>query len=230
VNIVTLVALLATGFVMYLGMPYLSYSDAYAIHIIAAAAFIANNWIVMPYTAFVNLSLPGYFIWFADLKRLFGVINNFITGAEYPPYTVYDMGKGRFMNRLHPVGKLLLYSHYTALFVATVTGLLLYSRSLSLLGVDISAAILRAMDLMAPSFHLSGMALAMILHVAAAYWFIAEVIIHAGIVQLDPKKFQHFRSMFIDGKEDVYSDTTADIVDTSERPEAFEEKTAIKIK
>jgi F420-nonreducing hydrogenase I cytochrome b subunit len=70
----------------------------------------------------------------------------------------------------------------------------------------------------------------MILHVAMAYWFIASVIIHAGLVQLDPRKFQHLRSIFIDGREDLFADPTADIVDTSESPEAFEQKTAIKIK
>lgn len=229
-NIVSLAFLLASGFVMYLGLPYISYSDAYSIHIICAAAFIANNWIVMPYTAFVNMSLPGYFFWPADLGRLWGILKNFFSGSEYPPYTIYDIGKGRFVNRIHPVGKLLLYSHYVALFVATITGIVLYSSSLTLLGFGVSSLIIRALDMLAPSFHLSGMALALVLHVAAAYWFVAEIVIHVGIVQLDPKKFQHIRSMFVDGKEDLYSDQTADIVDTSESKEAFEEKAAIKIK
>ncbi len=93
-----------------------------------------------------------------------------------------------------------------------------------------SGLILGLMDAASPSVGLSGMALARILHVAAAYCFVAEVVIHAGIVQLDPKKFPHLKSMFIDGKEDLFSDTTADIVDTSEGGGAFEEKTTIRIK
>jgi hypothetical protein len=62
-----------------------------------------------------------------------------------------------------------------------------------------------------------------------AYLILAWVIIHVGL-QLDPKKFPHMKSMFVDGKEDVLADTTADIVDTSESKEEFEEKTVIKIK
>jgi len=229
-NIASLALLLASGFAMYLGLPYLAYGDAYAIHVTAAAVFVAVNWIVMPYSAFVNGTLPSYFFWPADLRRLWGVIKNFFTGSEYPPYTVYDAGKRRFVNRAHPLGKLLIYAHYIALAVATVTGVLLYSSSLSLLGVNLSGLILGPMDAASPSFRLSGMALARILHVAAAYWFVAVVIVHAGIVQLDPKKFPHLKSMFIDGREDLLSDPTADIVDTSGDRGAFEEKTAIRFK
>jgi cytochrome b subunit of formate dehydrogenase len=228
-SIASFAPLLASGFIMYLGLPYLAYGDAYTIHVISAAVFISVNWIVMPYTAFVNRTLRSYFFWPADLKRLWGVVKSFFTGSEYPPYTVYDMGKRRFVNRLHPVSKLLVYGHYTALFVATATGIVLYARSLSLLGVDVPGLILRLMDMAAPSFRLSGPALALILHVAMAYYFVAEVVIHVGIVQLDPRKFPHLRSMFIDGKEDLYSDVTADIVDTSNDGE-FEEKTSIRIR
>ena len=230
-NIVSLMSLLASGFTMYMGLPYLSYGDAYAIHIISAAVFIAVNWIVLPYTAFVNMTLPGYLFWPADVKRLWGVIKNFFSGSsEYPAYTIYDLGKRRFVNRIHPVGKLLIYTHYIALFVATVTGIVLYANPLAPMGVDVSGILLKLMDAAAPSFGVSGRALAMILHVAIAYWFVTEIIIHVGVIQLDPKKFQHLRSMFVDGKEDLYSDPTADIVDTSESGEEFEQKTAIKIK
>jgi len=141
----------------------------------------------MPYTAFVNRSLPGYFFWPADFWRLWGILKNFFTGSEYPPYSVYDIGKGRFANRLHPVAKLLLYSHYAALFAATVTGIVLYSRSLTVLGFGVSAIIIRALDALAPSLHMPGMALALVLHMAAAYWFVAGAIVHVGMVQLDPK-------------------------------------------
>ncbi len=229
-NIASLALLLASGFIVYLGLPCLAYGDAYAIHIIAAAVFVAVNWIVMPYSVLANKTLPSYFFWPADLKRLWGTIKNFVTGSEYPPYTVYDSGKHRFVNRLHPIGKLLLYGHYTALFLATVTGIVLYSRPLSLLGFNVTGLILRLIDMAAPSFHLSGMALARILHVAVAYYFVAEIIVHAGIVQLDPKKLPHLKSMFIDGTEDLYSDSTADIVDTSGGGKAFEEKTIIRVK
>ncbi|HTY90531.1 MAG TPA: cytochrome b/b6 domain-containing protein [Methanocella sp.] len=229
-NIVSMALLLATGFIMYQGLPYLSYSDAYAVHMIAAAAFIANNWIVMPYTAFVNLSMQSYMFWPADFGRLWGVLKNFFTGSEYPPYTIYDTGKGRFVNRLHPAAKLLLYSHYVALFVATITGIVLYSSSLSILGFGVSAFIIRALDVLAPSLRLSAPALARVLHVAAAYWFVAEIVIHVGLLQLDPKKFSHTRSIFTNGRENLYTDPTADIVDTSARSEDFEQKAAIKIK
>ncbi len=228
-NIASLSLLLASGFIVYLGLPYLAYGDAYAIHIISAAVFVSVNCIVMPYSAFVNRTLPSYVFWPADLDRLWWVIKSFIAGSEYPQYTVYDTGKHRFVNRLHPVSKLLIYGHYAALLLAAVTGIVLYSDSLSALGIDVSGLILRTLDVFAPSFRLPGMAFARILHVTAAYYFVAEVIVHAGIVQLDPRKFQHLKSMFIDGKEDLLSDTTADIVDTSSEG-AFEEKTDIRVR
>ncbi len=229
-NIASLALLLASGFIIYLGLPYLAYGDAYALHIVSAAVFVAVNWIVMPYSALVNKTLPSYFFWPADLKRLWEVARNFIAGSEYPAYTVYDTGKRRFVNRAHPLGKLLIYSHYAALLAATVTGVLLYSGSFSLMGVDLPALIMWLMDLASPSFSLSGMALCRVLHLAAAYWFVVEVIVHAGIVQMDPKKFPHLRSMFIDGREDLLSDPTADIVDTSGDGGAFVEKTAVRVK
>lgn len=215
-NIVSLTVLVVTGFIIYFGLDYLDYGDAYAIHIVAAAVFVAVNWIVVPYSAFVNGSLASYIFWPADFKRLWMAIKNFFTGSEYPLYTVYDIGKHKFINRLHPVAKLLVYAHYSALLVLTITGLVLYSPSFMLLGVDISGLILHIMDFAAPSFALSGLALTHILHVAMAYWFIAEVIIHVGMVQLDPRKFPHIKSMFLNGKEDLREDETADIVDTSE--------------
>jgi len=229
INIVSLALLFISGFDIYLGLPYLSYNDAYAIHILAAAVFLSVNWILIPYNAFVNMSLRSYMFWGADFKRLWGTLKNFFGNAEYPPYTIYDIGKKRFVNRIHPVGKILLYIQYIALFVATITGILMYSNSLTLLGFNVSLLILRAMDAIAPSFNLSGMALAIVLHIAMAYLILAEVIIHVGM-QIDPRKLQHMKSMFIDGKEDVLADTTADIVDTSESKEEFEEKTVIKIK
>lgn len=228
-NIVAMALLLATGFTIYMGLPYLSYGDAYAVHMVCAAAFAANNWIVMPYTAFANRSLSSYLFWPADLRRLWGILKNFFAGSEYPPYTIYDAGKGRFANRLHPAAKLLLYAHYAALLVATATGIVLYSASFSVLGVGVSPLVIRALDALAPSVSLSGLALARILHVAAADWFVVGLVAHAGILQLDPRKLAHARAIFTDGREDLYSDETADIVDTSGGSEDFEQKAAIKL-
>src|SRR5208282_5834869 len=137
--------------------------------------------ILIPYNAFVNMNLRGYIFWGADLKRLWGMIKNFFGNSDYPPYTIYDTGKKRFVNRIHPVGKILIYVQYIALFVATITGILLYSNSLTILGFNVSLLILQAMDALAPSFNLSGMALAIVLHVAMAYLILAWVIIHVGL-------------------------------------------------
>ncbi|HUL62853.1 MAG TPA: cytochrome B, partial [Methanocella sp.] len=176
-NILSLAGLAASGFVVYLGLPYLDYADAYAIHILCAAVFLAINWIVIPYSAIADQRLVEFWLMPSDLRRLGGVISNFFTGSEYPRYTVYDQRKGRFRNRLHPLGKLLLYSHYAALFVVTVTGIVLYSTSLSLLGFNVSGVILTVLDFLSPLLALSGIGLARVLHLAAAYWFIVEVVL-----------------------------------------------------
>lgn len=215
-NILSLAGLAASGFIVYLGLPYLDAADARAIHILCAAVFLAVNWIVIPYNTIVEGRLVE--IWFlpADLRRLGEVIANFFTGSEYPRYTIYDERKGRFRNRLHPVTKLLLHSHYVALLIATVTGIVLYSTGLSIVGVNISGIILTVLDFVSPLLSLSGIGLARVLHLAAAYWFIIETVVHVGMVQLDPRKFQHIRSMFVDGREDLMADQTAEILNMLE--------------
>jgi methanophenazine hydrogenase, cytochrome b subunit len=218
-NILSLAGLAASGFVVYLGLPYLDYADAYAIHILCAAVFLAINWIVLPYSAIADQRLVEFWFLPSDLRRLGGVIGNFFTGSEYPRYTIYDQRKGRFRNRLHPLAKLLLYSHYAALFVVTVTGIVLYSTSLSLIGFNVSGIILTVLDFVSPLLSLSGIGLARVLHLAAAYWFIIQVVLHAGMVQLDPRKFQHIKSMFVDGKEDLMADPTAEILNMLEDDE-----------
>jgi len=110
----------------------------------------------------------------------------------------------------------LLYSHYAALFVVTVTGIVLYSTSVSVVGFNISGIILTVLDFLSPLLSLSGIGLARVLHLAAAYWFIIEVVLHAGMVQLDPRKFQHLKSMFVTGTEDLMSDPTAEILNMLE--------------
>jgi cytochrome b subunit of formate dehydrogenase len=210
-NILSLAGLVASGFIVYLGLPYLDYADAYAIHILCAAVFLAINWIVIPYSAIADKRLMEFWFLPSDLRRLGGVLGNFFTGSEYPRYTIYDERKGRFKNRLHPMTKLLLYSHYAALLVVTVTGIVLYSTRLSLIGFNVSGIILTVLDFASPLFSLSGIGLARVLHLAAAYWFVIEVVVHVGMVQLDPRKFQHLKSMFIDGREDLMADPTAEI-------------------
>ena len=218
-NILSLTGLAASGFIVYLGLPYLDYADAYAIHILCAAVFLAINWIVIPYSAIADQRLMEFWFMPSDLRRLGGVIANFFTGSEYPRYTVYDQRKGRFRNRLHPLTKLLLYSHYAALFVVTVTGIVLYSTSLSLVGFNVPGVILTVLDFLSPLLALSGIGLARVLHLAAAYWFIIEVVLHAGMVQLDPRKFQHLKSMFVTGTEDLMADPTAEILNMLEDDE-----------
>jgi cytochrome b subunit of formate dehydrogenase len=210
-NILSLAGLIGSGFIVYLGLPYLDYADAYAIHILCAAVFLAINWIVVPYSAIVDGRLVEFWFLPSDLRRLGGIISNFFTGSEYPRYTIYDERKGKFKNRLHPVTKLLLYGHYFALLLVTVTGIVLYSTSVSIVGIDVSGIILTVLDFVSPLLSLSGIGLARVLHLAAAYWFIIEVVVHVGMVQLDPRKFQHLKSMFIDGKEDLLADPTAEI-------------------
>jgi cytochrome b subunit of formate dehydrogenase len=212
--IISITGLLASGFMIYFGLEYLEYGQAYSIHIIFAAIFVSINFIVVPYSAFVNRALFTYVFWPKDYTRLIKLLKNFFSGGEYPKYTVYDMKKRRFVNKLHPAGKLLIYSYYVALSISTITGIVLYSTDLSIPGLNISSNILKIFDFISPSFEMSGLALVRLLHIAAAYWFVVVIILHAGMIQLDPKKAQHLKSIFIDGKVDVVSDPTAEIVNT----------------
>ncbi|HUL62671.1 MAG TPA: cytochrome b/b6 domain-containing protein [Methanocella sp.] len=219
VNILSLAGLAASGFTVYFGLPYLDFSTAYTIHILCAAVFLAVNWIVRPYSAIVDGRLAEKWFTSGDARRLWGIVDNFLTGAEYPRYTVYDERKHRFRNRMHPVSKLLLYVNYVALFLATITGVVLYSTSLSVLGLNLSGIVLTVLDFVSPLLTLSGMELARVLHLAAAYWFVIGVVLHAGLVQLDPRKFQHAKAMFLTGTEDLMTDPTAEILNMLEDDE-----------
>jgi len=211
-SIIFLVSLAGTGFTIYLGLPYLQYQDAYRIHIISAAAFLAVNWIVIPYAAVINGRIIEYWFWSSDVRRLLGVLSNFFIGTEYPRYTIYDERRGKFRNRLHPITKLLIYLNYAALFISTLTGVVLYSTMLTIFSVNISGAVLKVFDFVSPTINMSGFEMARLLHLIAAYWFVIGTVIHVGIVQLDPKKFEHIKSMFLTGREDLMMDPTAEIV------------------
>ena len=215
-NILALAGLVFSGFTIYFGLPYLEYADAYVLHILSAALFVAVNLILIPYTILSNGRLAEHWFWIADARRLWAVASSFFTGSEYPRYTIYDERKKRFRNRLHPAAKLLLYSHYAAFFAVVLSGLVLYSPGFSLVGVNVSGAILKVLDFVAPFLTLSGAGLARLLHLAAAYWFVIEIVLHAGLVQLDPRKFQHIKSMFLTGKEDLMADPTAEILNMLE--------------
>lgn len=116
---------------------------------------------------------------------------------------------------MHPAAKLLLFSHYIAIVMATLTGVVLYSPTMSIAGVGTSGIIITVLDFVSASIGMSGLGLARIIHLVAAYWFIVEVILHLGLV-LDPRKYPHIKSIFLSGRENLMNDRTAEIVNTIE--------------
>jgi cytochrome b subunit of formate dehydrogenase len=42
-----------------------------------------------------------------------------------------------------------------------------------------------------------------VIHLLMTYWFVFELIVHVGILQLDPKVWKYYKAIFWSGKEDL---------------------------
>jgi len=88
----------------------------------------------------------------------------------------------------------------------------LYSVDWSFLGLPIASWILSVGWLFAPSFGLSSLEFLRILHLLMTYWFVFELVIHVGILELDPKVGKYYKAIFWSGKEDVSDGKYSEVI------------------
>ncbi|AKB73952.1 Methanophenazine hydrogenase cytochrome b subunit [Methanosarcina lacustris Z-7289] len=231
VHLLAMLILLVTGLKIYLGWDFMDFDTARALHMIAVPFFLVANWILVPYNLFscpeMGCSIKGRFDHFIesyifgvkDAKRLKAIILNFFGRGNYPAFTVYDVKEGHYRTKLHPMFKLLIIIESTAIFFIAVTGVVLYNLYWVLLGLPVAQWIISIAGYFAPYLSVSALGLIRMIHLAAAYWFLLELILHVGILEFDPKVWKYHKAIFWSGKEDLSESHFVRVIEENDNKE-----------
>jgi cytochrome b subunit of formate dehydrogenase len=232
VHVISMLVLIITGLKIYLGWDFMSFHTARGLHMIAVPFLLAVNWILIPYNIFseghglmgkISHFINTYIFLPKDAKRLAGTIGNFFSkGSHYPAFTIYDEAEGHYETKLHPLMKILIPIEGLALVLIALSGIVLYKLDWSLFGLPIASWILTAAGFISPLFNLSALEFLRLLHLLMTYWFIFEIVVHVGILELDPHVWKYYKAIFLTGKEDLsdthYSEVLTKYLPTKERP------------
>jgi cytochrome b subunit of formate dehydrogenase len=240
-HLLSLFVLLFTGFKIYLGWDFMSYHLALYIHMIFAIVFILANWVLIPYNIattevphcekcksgehneFIHsaMNIAGrYLLGPQDFKNMYHIMLNFIGKGDYPAFTVYDVKNKGYIGKLHPVTKFLLVFEGMAVAVIVFTGIVIYNINWGFFGIPVSPILLAIGDFVAPLFGMGTIFFMRTLHLAMAYFFIIEVIIHVGIIEMDPKVWKYHKAIFIGGHEDICDHSYVKLINTETEAEA----------
>lgn len=215
VHLVAMLTLLVTGFKIYFVWGFMSFQTARTLHMIAVPFFLVANWILVPYNIFsckgercgvrdrIGHFKESYMFGKDDMERLVDIIKNFFGRGRYPAFTIYDERKGHYVTKLHPVLKIMIVLESIAIVIVAITGVVLYNLNWAPFGIPISAWILSITWYFASFFNINALGLLRLLHLLAAYWFVFELVVHVGIIELDPNVWKYHRAIFWSGKEDL---------------------------
>jgi methanophenazine hydrogenase, cytochrome b subunit len=215
VHLVAMLILLVTGFKIYFVWGFMSFQTARTLHMIAVPFFLVANWILVPYNIFsckgerygvrdrIGHFKESYMFGKDDMERLVDIIKNFFGRGRYPAFTIYDERKGHYVTKLHPVLKIMIVLESIAIVIVAITGVVLYNLNWAPFGIPISAWILSITWYFASFFNINALGLLRLLHLLAAYWFVFELVVHVGIIELDPNVWKYHRAIFWSGKEDL---------------------------
>jgi cytochrome b subunit of formate dehydrogenase len=216
VHAAAMLTLIITGLKIYFGWDFMSFHTARALHMFAVPFLLVVNWFLIPVS--IVLAAEGgiqakfmhfwdhYIFGPKDASRLAGIIGNFFGKGKYPAFSIYDEASGHYKTKLHPIMKILIVIEGLAIVVIAITGIVLYSLNWSFLGLPIASWILSIGGLFAPAFGLSSLEFLRIIHLLMTYWFIFELVVHVGILELDPHVWKYYKAIFWSGKED-FTDT-----------------------
>jgi cytochrome b subunit of formate dehydrogenase len=229
VHLVAMFVLLITGFKIYAGWDFMSFGTARALHMIAVPFFLVANWLLVPYNIFsckgekcslsdrIGHFKESYLFGVADAERLIGTIKNFFGKGRYPAFTIYDEREEHYVTKLHPAMKILLVFESLAILLIALTGIVLYSYTWAPFGIPISEWILSIAWYFASLINVNGLSLIRFLHLFAAYWFVLELIIHVGILELDPNAWKYHKAIFWSGKEDLSDRHFVKVIDEGDQ-------------
>lgn len=225
IHLISMFVLLITGFKIYLGWDFMLFDRARALHMIAVPVFLVANWILVPYNVFfggegkwtlrgtLSHFFEAYIFNQEDAARVKGMILNFFGRGKYPAFTVYDAGEEHYRTKLHPILKLLIIFESTAIFFIAISGVVLYSPDWALLGLPVSRWIISTADLISPLFNISALGLLRFVHLVATYWFLFELTLHVGILELDPHVWKYYKAIFWSGKEDLSDKAFVEVIE-----------------
>jgi methanophenazine hydrogenase, cytochrome b subunit len=215
VHLVAMITLLIAGFKIYFGWDFMTFQTARAWHMIAVPFFLVANWILVPYNLFsckgercsvrdrIVHFKDSYMFGKADAERLVDIIKIFFGKGRYPAFTIYDEREGHYVTKLHPVLKLLIVFESIAIILVAITGIVLYNLNWAPFGIPIAAWILSVTWYFASFFNANALGVLRLLHLLAAYWFVFELVVHVGILELDPDAWKYHKAIFWSGKEDL---------------------------
>lgn len=237
IHLVSLFVLLITGFKIYMGWDFMTYHNARMVHMIAADFFLIANWAIIPYNALMaecpecpvgavrirslllhRLShvLHRYMFGSTDLRRLKRIMLNYLGKGKYPAFTVYNVESGVYVNKTHPVTRIMLPVEFVAVLLAATTGIVLFEPFWGLPGLPICQWFLSVAEVVAPSLDMNAMAFLRTLHLLVAYWFVVELMIHVGILEFDPKVWKYYKARFLTGREDLSDGNYVEVVGNDE--------------
>jgi methanophenazine hydrogenase, cytochrome b subunit len=226
VHAAAMLMLIVTGLKIYFGWSFMSFHTARALHTFAVPFLLVVNWFIIPVS--IALATEGgikdkfmhfsdhYVFGPSDAARLAGIIGNFFGKGKYPAFSIYDESSGHFKTKLHPLMKILIVIEGLALFLIAISGIVLYSLSWSFLGLPMASWILSAASLVAPSFGMTSLEFLRAFHLLLTYWFVFELVVHVGILELDPKVWKYYKAIFWSGKEDLTNTHYSEVVKNSE--------------
>lgn len=214
IHLVSLFTLIITGAKIYAGYDFMSYHDARALHIISAIVFLIANWILVPYNTVSSPCVKCVSKWKhlahryifgpTDVKRLLHALP--LIGSEQPaPITVYHVARKHYEDKLHPGMQLLINLEIFAIFIVALTGIVLYDPDWGYFGLPVGKTIMGIGDAAVGllGIPVSTMGFMRILHLLMMYWFAFEVIVHVGVIYLDPRLWKYYKSIFWTGEEDL---------------------------
>jgi len=216
IHMLAMLTLIITGLKIYFGWSFMSFHTARALHMFAVPFLLVVNWFLIPVAIVLGAEggikdkvmhfVDHYVFGPKDAARLAGIIGNFFGKGKYPAFSIYDESSGHYKTKLHPLMKILIVLEGLAIVVIAISGIVLYSVDWSFLGLPIASWILTVAGLFAPSFGMSALEFLRVLHLLMTYWFVFELVIHVGILELDPNVWKYYKAIFVTGKED-FSDT-----------------------
>ena len=216
VHLLAMLTLIITGLKIYFGWDFMSFHTARSLHMFAVPFLLVVNWFLIPVSIVLATSggivprlmhfIDHYIFGPKDAMRLAGMVGNFFGSGKYPAFSIYDESAGHYKTKLHPLMKILIVIEGLVIVVIAISGIVLYKVDWSFLGLPIASWITSAGWLVAPSFGLSSLEFWRIVHLLMTYWFVFELVIHVGILELDPNVWKYYKAIFVTGKED-FSDT-----------------------
>jgi cytochrome b subunit of formate dehydrogenase len=224
VHAAAMLTLIITGLKIYFGWSFMSFHTARSLHMFAVPFLLVVNWFLIPVSIALATGggikekfshfLDHYVFGPRDASRMVGIIGNFFGKGKYPAFTIYDEASGHYKTKLHPLMKILIVLEGIAIVIIAISGIVLYSLNWSLFGLPIASWILSAGGLIAPSFGMSSLGFLRTLHLLMTYWFVFELVVHVGILELDSNVWKYYKAIFWSGKEDLKDTHYVEVVQT----------------